>query len=53
MIEIVYDRGGFDYAKKQADLYAARAWEALATLPEDPALEALRDAVTYTVGRDR
>ena len=53
VIEIVHDRGGLDYAKMQADLYAARAWEALATLPEDPALEALRDAVTYTVGRDR
>ena len=53
VIEIVHDRGGLDYTNKRADLYAGRAWEALATLPEDPAVQALRDAVTYTVGRDR
>ena len=53
VIEIVHDRGGLDYANGQADLYAGRAWEALAALPEDPAVHALRDAVTYTVGRDR
>jgi geranylgeranyl pyrophosphate synthase len=53
VIEIVHDRGGLDYANEQADLYAQRAWEALATLPEDPAVDALRDAVTYTIGRDR
>ena len=53
VIEIVHDRGGLDYANKRADLYAGRAWEALASLPEDPAVQALRDAVTYTVGRDR
>ena len=53
VIEIVHDRGGLDYTSKRADLYAGRAWEALATLPEDPAVQALRDAVTYTVGRDR
>ena len=53
VIEIVHDRGGLDYTNERADLYAGRAWEALATLPEDPAVQALRDAVTYTVGRDR
>ena len=53
VIEIVHDRGGLDYTHKRADLYAGHAWEALATLPEDPAVQALRDAVTYTVGRDR
>ena len=53
VIEIVHDRGGLDYANEQADLYAQRAWEALAILPEDPAVDALRDAVTYTIGRDR
>ena len=53
VIEIVHDRGGLDYASERADLYAGRAWEALATLPEDPAVDALRDAVTYVVGRDR
>ena len=53
VIEIVHDRGGLDYAKEQADLYGGRAWEALAALPQDPAVDALRDAVTYTIGRDR
>ncbi len=53
VIEIVHDRGGLDYANDQADLYAGRAWEALAALPQEPAVDALRDAVTYTIGRDR
>ena len=53
VIEIVHDRGGLDYANEQAYLYAQRAWEVLATLPEDPAVDALRDAVTYAIGRDR
>ncbi len=53
VIAIVHDRGGLDYANEQADLYAGRAWEVLAALPQDPAVDALRDAVTYTIGRDR
>ncbi len=53
VIDIVDARGGLAYAKEQADLYAGRAWEELARLPADPAVEALRDAVAYTVGRDR
>ena len=52
VIEIVQDRGGLDYANDRADLYAGRAWEALSGLPEDAAVEALRDAVAYAVGRD-
>jgi octaprenyl-diphosphate synthase len=53
VIEIVHDRGGLDYANERANLYAGRAWEALGSLPEDPAVEALRDAVAYAVDRDR
>ncbi len=53
VIEIVKERGGLDYANERADLYAGRAWEALGSLPEDPAVDALKDAVAYTVGRDR
>jgi octaprenyl-diphosphate synthase len=53
VIGIVHDRGGLDYANERADFYAARAWEALGSLPEDPAVDALRDAVAYAVGRDR
>ena len=53
VIEIVHDGAGLDYANERANLYAERAWEALGNLPGDPAVDALRDAVTYTVGRDR
>jgi octaprenyl-diphosphate synthase len=53
VIEIVHDGAGLDYANERANLYAERAWEALGSLPGDPAVDALRDAVTYTVGRDR
>jgi octaprenyl-diphosphate synthase len=53
VIEIVRDRGGLAYAKERADLYAVRAWEALRGVPEDPAVEALKDAVAYVVSRDR
>ena len=50
---IVRDRGGLPYASERADLYAERAWETLRTLPEDPAVHALSQAVAYAVGRDR
>jgi octaprenyl-diphosphate synthase len=53
VIEIVYARGGLEYAKEQADSYAGRAWEELHRLPTDPAVDALRDAVAYAIGRDR
>ncbi len=52
VIEIVHDRGGLDYANERANMYAGRAWDELATLPGDPAVDALRDAVIYAVGRD-
>jgi octaprenyl-diphosphate synthase len=53
VIEIVHTRGGLEYAREQADSYAGRAWHELRRLPTDPAVEALRDAVAYAVGRDR
>ena len=53
VIEIVRDRGGLDYANERAHQYAERAWEVLDGFPDDPAVDALRDAVTYAVGRDR
>jgi len=53
VVEIVQNRGGLEYANGRADSYAGRAWEALDNVPEDPAVEALRDAVAYAVGRDR
>ena len=53
VIDIVSEKGGLVYARGQADIYAERAVEALRDLPEDPAVEALRSAVAYAVGRDR
>ena len=53
IIDIVRDRGGLEYASERADSYAGRAWEALGDVPQDPAVEALKDAVAYVVGRDR
>ena len=53
VVGIVHDRGGIHYARGQADLYAERAERALLDLPEDLAVEALRRAVAYAVGRDR
>ena len=53
VIDIVGDRGGIRYARDQADLYAERAEKELHDLPDDPAVEALRNAVAYAVGRDR
>jgi octaprenyl-diphosphate synthase len=53
VIDIVDDRGGLQYARNRADLYAERAEQELGGVPDDPAVEALRDAVSYAVGRDR
>ena len=53
VIDIVCDRGGLEYARAQADLYAERAELELGVLPDDAAVKALRGAVSYAVGRDR
>lgn len=53
IIEIVTARGGLEYARQRARHYAARAEEALVGLPEGEALDGLRDAVAYAVGRSR
>lgn len=53
VVGIVSERGGLDYARRRADHYARLAEEALVGLPEDPALSALRDAVSYAVDRSR
>ncbi len=53
IIDIVDDRGGISYARDQADLYAERAEEELHDLPDELAVESLRGAVAYAVGRDR
>ena len=53
VIGIVSDRGGLLYARERAELYAERAYYALHDLPDDIAVEALRNTVQYTIGRDR
>ena len=51
--DIVRDRGGLAYASERADLYAERALETLRELPQDPAVDALTNAVAYAISRDR
>lgn len=51
VISIVHDQGGLEYARRRGEEYAARAEEALATLPDTPARQALSDAITYVMAR--
>ena len=53
IIELVREHGGLDHAKAQALAFAQRAREALAGLPQGPALQALHDSVAYVVERRR
>ncbi len=53
IIEIVAQRGGLDYARRQAETYAQRAVDALAGLGDGGPVEALREAVAYAVRRQR
>jgi octaprenyl-diphosphate synthase len=53
IVSLVREYGGLDYARRHAEEYAARAAEALATLPESEATEALRDAIGYVIDRRR
>lgn len=51
IISLVRDQGGIEYALKQARYFGERAAHAAASLPNNEATEALRDAVTYVVDR--
>ena len=53
IVGIVEERGGLEYARGRASDYARVAEEALDELPEGPAVDALRDAVGYAIGRSR
>lgn len=53
IVELVRELGGVEYARKKALEFGERAEGALAGLPEGPALDALRDSITYVVDRDR
>lgn len=53
VVGLVRELGGVDYAKKQALRFAERAEDALAGLPAEAAVDALRDSITYAVDRNR
>ena len=53
VVEIVERRGGLEYARNRAAHFADQADEALAEIPDGPAVRALRDAVSYAVDRQR
>ena len=53
IIQIVHDRGGLEYAREKALVYAQRASTALDSLPDGPALQALRESIVYAVERSR
>jgi len=53
VIDIVRERGGLDYARLRAREFAERAESALDSLAEGPAVDALRDSVSYAVDRSR
>jgi len=53
IIDMVRESGGVGYARRKAREFAQRAEEALTGLPEGPALESLRDSISYVVDRNR
>ena len=53
IVELVREVGGVEYARDKAVEFAEGAEGALKGLSEGPALESLRDSITYVVDRDR
>jgi octaprenyl-diphosphate synthase len=53
VVDLVRELGGVDYAKKKAQDFAEGASEALGSLPEGTAVDALKDSITYVVDRNR
>lgn len=53
VIELVREAGGLDYARKKAREYADAARMNLATLPDEPAVRILDQAVDFVVGRSK
>ena len=51
IITLVREHGGIEYALQRARYFGERAAEAVATLPNSEATDALREAVTYVVDR--
>jgi octaprenyl-diphosphate synthase len=53
IVHVVAERGGLDYARGRARYYADLAEAALDELEDGPAVDALRDSVSYAVDRSR
>jgi octaprenyl-diphosphate synthase len=53
VIGIVREHGGLAYARRRGEEFAHGAREALADLPDSPALAALHDAVAYALDRSQ
>lgn len=51
VVELVRDHGGLEYARNRAEAYGNEAAEAIASLPDGPASDALNDAITYVLDR--
>jgi octaprenyl-diphosphate synthase len=49
--ELVSEYGGLEYARNRAAEFGVLAAEALREVPEEPASEALREAITYVIER--
>jgi octaprenyl-diphosphate synthase len=53
IIQLAHEHGGLDYARERALAYAQRASAELESLPDGPALQALRESIVYAVERTR
>ncbi len=53
VIEIASEYGGLEYARRRGEQYATDAQAALAHLPDNPAVAALRDAIVYVMDRSQ
>lgn len=53
IVELVQELGGVEYARKKAVEFGEKAEEVLRGLPEGPALDSLRDSITFVADRDR
>jgi octaprenyl-diphosphate synthase len=51
VVAIVSEHGGLDYARRRGEAFALEAEEALGTIPESPARQALTDAISYVMER--
>lgn len=51
VVGIVIEAGGIEFARERGEQFARQAAEALTGLPDNPAVGALRDSITYVMDR--